>query len=121
MQYHKMGSVNSFTDLWKAVGLTNEGIEQDSKARVSIYQETFVGFEKQTARGRNVTYKFVGLFTVDLTRATQQPSATIRTFSQTSYLLKALTTHHVLLCIKCLGIKAHPLQHGGRSVSVPSI
>ena len=64
MQYHKMGSVNSFTDLWKAVGLTNEGIEQDSKARVSIYQETFVGFEKQTAEDGTVTYKFVGLFTV---------------------------------------------------------
>ena len=64
MQYHKIGSVNSFTDLWKAVGLTNEGIEQDSKARVSIYQETFVGFEKQTAEDGTVTYKFVGLFTV---------------------------------------------------------
>ena len=64
MQYHKMGSVNSFTDLWKAVGLTNEGIEQNSEARVSIYQETFVGFEKQTAEDGTVTYKFVGLFTV---------------------------------------------------------
>lgn len=64
MQYHKMGSVNSFTDLWKAVGLTNEGVGQDSEARVSIYQETFVGFEKQTADDGTVTYKFVGLFTV---------------------------------------------------------
>ena len=64
MQYHKMGSVNSFTDLWKAVGLTNEGIEQNSEARVSIYQETFVGFEKQTAEDGTVTYKFVGLFTI---------------------------------------------------------
>ena len=64
MQYHKLGSVNSYTDLWKAVGLTNEGIEQDSEARVSIYQETFVGFEKQTAEDGTVTYKFVGLFTV---------------------------------------------------------
>ena len=64
MQYHKMGSVNSFTDLWKAVGLTNEGVEQNSEARVSIYQETFVGFEKQTAEDGTVTYKFVGLFTI---------------------------------------------------------
>ena len=64
MQYHKMGSVNSFTDLWKAVGLTNEGVEQNSEARVSIYQETFVGFEKQTADDGTVTYKFVGLFTL---------------------------------------------------------
>ena len=31
---------------------------------MSIYQETFVGFEKQTAEDGTVTYKFVGLFTV---------------------------------------------------------
>ena len=64
MQYHKLGGVNSFTDLWKAVGLSNEGIEQTSQARVSIYQETFVGFEKQTADDGTVTYKFCGLFTL---------------------------------------------------------
>ena len=64
MQYHKMGSVNSFTDLWKAVGLTNEGTEQDNEARVSICQETFAGFEKQTADDGTVTYKFAGLFTI---------------------------------------------------------
>lgn len=64
MQYHKLGGVNSFTDLWKTCGLTNEGIEQSSEARVSIYQETFVGFEKQTADDGTVTYKFVGLFTL---------------------------------------------------------
>lgn len=64
MQYHKLGGVNSFTDLWKAVGLSNEGIEQTSQARVSIYQETFVGFEKQTADDGTVTYKFCGLFTI---------------------------------------------------------
>ena len=64
MQYHKLGGVNSFTDLWKACGLTNEGIEQTDRARVSIYQETFVGFEKQTADDGTVTYKFCGLFTI---------------------------------------------------------
>ena len=64
MQYHKLGGVNSFTDLWKAVGLSNEGIEQTSQARVSIYQETFVGFEKQTSDDGTVTYKFCGLFTL---------------------------------------------------------
>ena len=64
MQYHKLGGVNSFTDLWKTCGLTNEGIEQSSEARVSIYQETFVGFEKQTADDGTVTYKFCGLFTL---------------------------------------------------------
>ena len=64
MQYHKLGGVNSFTDLWKAVGLSNEGVEQTSLARVSIYQETFVGFEKQTADDGTVTYKFCGLFTL---------------------------------------------------------
>ena len=64
MQYHKLGCVNSFTDLWKAVGLTNEGVKQNGEARVSIYQETFVGFEKQTADDGTVSYKFVGLFTL---------------------------------------------------------
>lgn len=64
MQYHKLGGVNSFTDLWKTCGLTNEGIEQSSEARVSIYQETFVGFEKQTADDGTVTYKFCGLYTL---------------------------------------------------------
>lgn len=64
MQYHKMGSVNSYTDLWKAVGLTNEGIMKDPKARVSIYQETFVGFEKITAEDGSVSYKFMGLYTI---------------------------------------------------------
>ena len=64
MQFHKLGSVNSFTDLWKAVGLTNEGVQQKGEARVSIYQETFVGFEKQTADDGTVSYKFVGLFTL---------------------------------------------------------
>ena len=64
MQFHKLGSVNSFTDLWKAVGLTNEGVQQNGEARVSIYQETFVGFEKQTADDGTVSYKFVGLFTL---------------------------------------------------------
>lgn len=64
MQYHKMGSVNAYTDLWKAVGLTNEGITQDGKARVSIYQETFVGFEKVTAEDGSVSYRFLGLYTI---------------------------------------------------------
>lgn len=64
MQYHKMGSVNAFTDLWKAVGLTNEGIRQDAEARVSIYQEPFVGFEKVTAEDGTVSYRFLGLYTI---------------------------------------------------------
>lgn len=64
MQYHKLGSVNAYTDLWKAVGLTNEGIGQDGKARVSIYQETFVGFEKITAEDGSVSYRFLGLYTI---------------------------------------------------------
>lgn len=64
MQYHKLGSVNAYTDLWKAVGLTNEGILQDGKARVSIYQETFVGFEKIAAEDGTVSYRFLGLYTI---------------------------------------------------------
>ncbi len=64
MQYHKMGSVNAFTDLWKALGLTNEGVSTDGEARVSIYQETFAGFEKQTSEDGTVSYRFMGLYTL---------------------------------------------------------
>lgn len=64
MQYHKMGSVNSYTDLWKAVGLSNEAVRQDKEARISVYQETFVGFEKQILDDGSIIYKFLGLFTL---------------------------------------------------------
>lgn len=66
MQSHKMGSVNSFDDLFKAMGLTNEAMETEeyANARVSIYQEPFVGFEKSINDEGVEIYTFMGLYTV---------------------------------------------------------
>lgn len=63
MQDHKMGSVNSFTDAWKKVGLNNTATLADSKVRVSVYQEPMLGFHKQTDALGNTVYEFKGLFT----------------------------------------------------------
>ena len=66
MQSHKMGSVNSFDDLFKAMGLANEAMETEeyANARVSVYQEPFVGFEKSVNDEGVEIYTFMGLYTV---------------------------------------------------------
>ena len=66
MQSHKLGSVNSFDELFKAMGLTNEAMqtEEHAKARVSVYQEPFVGFEKTVNDEGVEIYTFMGLYTV---------------------------------------------------------
>lgn len=60
-QTHKMGSVNAFNDLWKAVtgGSTITNTEGYEKCRVSVKQEEFLGFVKI---GDNEP-EFVGLYT----------------------------------------------------------
>lgn len=60
-QTHKMGSVNAFNDLWKAVtgGSTMTNTEGFEKCRVSVKQEEFLGFVKI---GDNEP-EFVGLYT----------------------------------------------------------
>ena len=65
MQSHKMGSVNSFQDLFKAMDLTNEAMqtEEYADARVSVYQEPFVGFEKTVNDEGVEIYTFMGLYT----------------------------------------------------------
>lgn len=63
MQSHKMGSVNSFDDLFKAMGLTNEAMEENSEVRVAVYQEPFVGFEKTVNDEGVEIYTFMGLYT----------------------------------------------------------
>ena len=63
-QSHKMGSVNSFDDLYKHLGLLNEAIEDNAMCRNAVYQEPFVGFEKITDDEGNVIYSFQGLFTM---------------------------------------------------------
>lgn len=62
MQDHKAGSVNTLTDLWKLLGFGNEATKIDSKARISVYQEPFVGFYKKTVDGATV-YVCMGNFT----------------------------------------------------------
>ena len=63
MQDHKIGSVNSFTDAWKALGFTNAASTADDKVRVSVYQEPMLGFWKKVDEFGDVTYEFKGLFT----------------------------------------------------------
>lgn len=60
-QTHKMGSVNAFNDLWKAVtgGSTMTNTEGFEKCRVSVKQEEFLGFVKI---GDNEP-EFTGLYT----------------------------------------------------------
>ena len=57
MQSHKMGSVNSLTDLANAMNIINE-----AKSRISVYQEPFVGFAKKEVDGE-IVYEFLGLYT----------------------------------------------------------
>ena len=63
MQDHKIGSVNSFTDAWKEMGLSNAATIADDKVRVSVYQEPMLGFWKKVDSFGDVTYEFKGLFT----------------------------------------------------------
>lgn len=63
MQDHKAGSVNSYTDLFKKVGLTNEAIELDPEVRVTCYQEPFVGFYRTVNEEGKTIYVCMGEFT----------------------------------------------------------
>lgn len=58
MQSHKIGGVNSITELAELMGLKNE-----ANARISVYQYPFVGFSKSINEEGEVVYKFLGLYT----------------------------------------------------------
>lgn len=58
MHSHKMGSVNSMSDLANAMGIINE-----ANARISVYQYPFVGFEKSINDEGQEIYTFIGLYT----------------------------------------------------------
>ena len=58
MQSHKIGSVNSITELSELMGIINE-----ANARVSVYQYPFVGFEKSVNEEGETVYKFLGIYT----------------------------------------------------------
>ena len=66
MQSHKIGSVNSVNDLYRAMGYLNEAMqtEQYANARVSVYQLPFVGFEKSINEEGDAVYTFMGLYTM---------------------------------------------------------
>ena len=59
MQSHKMGSVNSITDLYATMGMANE-----ANARISTYQEPFVGFQKVVGDDGTISYQFMGIYTM---------------------------------------------------------
>lgn len=63
MQDHKAGSVNTLTDVWKAMGLSNEAVDADSKVRISVYQEPFVGWYKKERADGTFKYVCMGNFT----------------------------------------------------------
>lgn len=65
MQSHKVGSVNSYEDLYREMGLLNEAMETDAykDARVAVYQMPFVCFEKSVNDEGDTVYTFKGLYT----------------------------------------------------------
>ena len=58
MQSHKMGSVNSITDLFATMGMANE-----ANARISTYQEPFIGFRKIKGDDGSISYECMGIYT----------------------------------------------------------
>lgn len=66
MHSHKIGSVNSVDDLYRAMGYLNEAMqtEQYANARVAVYQLPFVAFEKSINDEGKAVYTFRGLYTM---------------------------------------------------------
>ncbi|MHC8440572.1 hypothetical protein, partial [Bacteroides hominis] len=60
---HKIGAVNSYTDLIREVGILNEAMQADGKVRVSVWEAPFVCFEKQINEEGETLYVFRGLYT----------------------------------------------------------
>lgn len=65
MQSHKVGSVNSYEDLYREMGLLNEAMQTEAykDARVAVYQMPFVCFEKSVNDEGKTVYTFKGLYT----------------------------------------------------------
>lgn len=66
MHSHKIGSVNSVDDLYRAMGYLNEAMktQQYANARVAVYQLPFVAFEKSINEEGETVYAFMGLYTM---------------------------------------------------------
>lgn len=65
MQSHKIGSVNSYEDLYREMGLLNEAMQTEvyKNARVAVYQMPFICFEKSVNDEGETVYTFKGLYT----------------------------------------------------------
>ncbi len=63
MQDHKAGSVTSYNDLYKEMGLKNEAMTADPEVRVAVYQEPFIGFSKSVNEEGQDVYTCMGEFT----------------------------------------------------------
>lgn len=63
MHSHKIGAVNSYTDLIREVGILNEAMQADEKVRVSVWESPFVCFEKMINDEGETVYIFRGLYT----------------------------------------------------------
>ena len=66
MHSHKIGSVNSVDDLYRAMGYLNEAMQTEkyANARVAVYQLPFVAFEKSINDEGKAVYTFRGLYTM---------------------------------------------------------
>lgn len=66
MHSHKIGSVNSVDELYRAMGYLNEAMQTEkyADARVSVYQLPFVAFEKSINEEGETVYAFMGLYTM---------------------------------------------------------
>lgn len=65
MQSHKIGSVNSYEDLYREMGLLNEAMQTDvyKDARIAVFQMPFICFEKSVNDDGDTVYTFKGLYT----------------------------------------------------------
>lgn len=65
MQSHKIGSVNSYEDLYREMGLLNEAMQTDvyKDAQIAVFQMPFICFEKSVNDDGDTVYTFKGLYT----------------------------------------------------------
>lgn len=63
MQSHKIGAVNSYSDLVREVGVENAAMQADEKVRVSVFEMPCLGFEKSIDEEGQTVYEFKGLYT----------------------------------------------------------
>ena len=63
MQDHKAGSVASYNDLYKELGMSNEAMTADPEVRTAVYQEPFIGFSKSVNEEGKDVYTCMGEFT----------------------------------------------------------